>query len=130
MGRFITLLLFCAITCLPDAVTVKPQRDYSNIHKEAHQFCKAKNFHEGYYFLVDLSIHSGRDRFFVYDFKQKKITRKNLVTHGSCDVFDDNADKYNTARFDNRDNSHCSSIGKYKVGRRDYSSGYKRKVLA
>jgi hypothetical protein len=44
------------------------------------------------------------------------------VTHGSCDMFADNPDKYKKAKFDNRDDSHCSSLGKFKVGKRDYSS--------
>ena len=69
-----------------------------------------------------MSIHSGSNRFFVYDFKQGKVTEQNIVTHGSCDQFEDNDTKYEAAKFSNRNNSHCSSKGKYKIGRRDYSS--------
>lgn len=45
-----------------------------------------------------------------------------MVTHGSCDVFEENSAKYKKAKFSNRSDSHCSSIGKFKVGKRDYSS--------
>ena len=45
-----------------------------------------------------------------------------MVTHGSCDVFEANPSPYEKAKFSNKSNSHCSSIGKYKIGKRDYSS--------
>jgi len=99
-----------------------PAKDYTSKHTEALAFCKKEKFCEDYYFLADLSIHSGRDRFYVYDFKQKKVIAKNLVAHGSCDAFDVNDSKYEKVKFSNRNDSHCSSLGKYKVGKRDYST--------
>lgn len=54
--------------------------------------------------------------------KNKKIRNENLVTHGSCDVNSSNPTKWKKAKFSNEDNSHCSSLGKYKIGERDYSS--------
>jgi hypothetical protein len=71
---------------------------------------------------LDLSIHPGKNRFFVYDFKENKISDKNLVTHGSCDQFEENPDKWEKAKFSNKTDSHCSMKGKYKIGKRDYSS--------
>jgi hypothetical protein len=58
----------------------------------------------------------------VYDFNSNKITDKNLVTHGSCDQFETNDDKWEKAKFDSRVDSHCSMKGKYKIGQRAYSS--------
>lgn len=116
------LLLMGFISCMPvndDAVALK---DYSARHTEALAYCQNKGFNQSYYFLVDLSVHSGKNRFYVYDFTQKKITDSGLVTHGSCDVADANDTKYEKAKFSNADGSHCSSSGKYKVGKRDYSS--------
>lgn len=97
-------------------------KNYDSVHTEAIKFCNKKKFNEDYYFLVDLSIHSGKNRFFVYDFKTKKVSSQNLVTHGSCDVGTTNETKWEKAKFSNNDNSHCSSIGKYKIGKRDSSS--------
>ncbi len=91
-------------------------------HEKALAYCQANNFNTNYYFLVDFSLHSGKNRFFVYDFNAKKETKKGLVTHGSCDVFEPNPTPYEKAKFSNKLNSHCSSLGKYKVGKRDYSS--------
>lgn len=97
-------------------------RKYDVFHEEAKAFCKANNFNENYYFLLDFSIHSGKNRFFIYDFSSQTITDKKLVTHGTCDQFQENPDKWEKAAFDVRVNSHCSMKGKYKIGKRDYSS--------
>jgi len=99
-----------------------PTKNYTAQHTQALAFCKQQNFSQDYYFLVDLNVHSGRNRFYVYDFKSGKITNQNLVTHGSCDTFDDNTTKWEKAKCSNTLDSHCSSAGKYKVGKRDYSS--------
>ena len=97
-------------------------KNYASKHQEALQYCKQEGFNEAYYFLVDLSIHSGKNRFFIYDFDAKKVTNKNLATHGSCDKFEDNDTKWEKVKFSNKKDSHCSSKGKYKIGKRDYSS--------
>ncbi|WP_294818937.1 murein L,D-transpeptidase catalytic domain-containing protein [uncultured Flavobacterium sp.] len=127
MTRTIILLLFGLISCIgtPEAETAKNRKavkEYASRHTEAKAFCSKEGFNEDYYFLIDMSIHSGRNRFFVYDFKQKKITDSNIVTHGSCDIHEDNDEKWEKARFSNADGSHCTAKGKYKIGRRDYSS--------
>ena len=97
-------------------------KDYANFHKEALAYAKSNKFNEDYYFLVDLNLHSGKNRFFIYDFKTDKVIDENLVTHGSCDQFEDNPEKWEKVKFDVRSDSHCSMSGKYKIGDRDYSS--------
>lgn len=97
-------------------------KDYSNTNLEALKFCKEKDFNQDYYFLIDMSIHSGKNRFFIHDFKKDSIVASKLVTHGSCDKFEDNETKWEKAKFSNKPESHCSSKGKYKIGKRDYSS--------
>ena len=123
MMRILLLVFVHFISCSgSNAGDDIPAKDYSGKHTEALAFCKQKKYCEDYYFLIDLSVHSGKNRFYVYDFKQKKIIDQNLVTHGSCDAFQDNDTKYKNVKFSNLDDSHCSSSGKYKVGKRDYSS--------
>lgn len=127
MSKFILIILFGVISCSGSPgneakntqVTIK---DYTAKHSSALLYCKEKGFSESYYFLVDMSIHSGRNRFYVYDFKQGKIIDQNVVTHGSCDQFEENSTMYEKAKFSNRIDSHCTALGKYKVGKRDYSS--------
>jgi len=123
MIKLAIVLLFQMISCTStDSPFEEPAKDYTSKHAEALAFCKKEKFNEGYYFLVDLSVHSGKNRFYVYDFAQKKVTHQNLVTHGACDAFEENDNKYEIAKCSNRLDSHCSAIGKYKIGRRDYSS--------
>ena len=116
------LLFLIPFFCCNDVSKKNVLKDYSLKNAEALTFCKAKSYNEDFYFLLDLSIHPGKNRFFVYDFKQKKITDQNLVTHGSCDVFEENKDKWEKAKFSPKNDSHCSMKGKYKIGKRDYSS--------
>ena len=122
MKHFLLLIAVCFLCCNNSEVETLPVKDYSSFHKEAKEFCAENEYNEDYYFLVDLSIHSGKNRFFIYDFKTKKVLDRNLVTHGSCDQFEENPDKWKKVKFDDRVDSHCSMKGKYKIGNRDYSS--------
>lgn len=119
MRTTILLLLLSLLCGTPSEGAVKTYGDY---HSEAKRYCKANKFNEEFYFLVDLSVHSGKNRFYVYDFKKGKITDGNLVTHGSCDQFDANITKYEKVKFDPTVDSHCSMKGKYRIGARDYST--------
>lgn len=119
----VLLLFTISLLCCNNAGKKKiPLKDYTSKNTEALAFCKANNFNDEFYYLVDLGIHSGRNRFFVYNFRTNAITHQNLATHGSCDQFEANPDKWEKAKFSNRNNSHCSSKGKYKIEKRDYSS--------
>ncbi len=122
MKHFLLLIAVCFFCSNNSEVETLTVKDYNSYHKEAKTFCKENDYNESYYFLVDLSIHSGKNRFFIYDFASKKVLDKNLVTHGSCDQFEENPDKWKKVKFDNRVDSHCSMKGKYKIGNRDYSS--------
>ncbi len=117
----IALLIFLTIFNCSKKPIVKTSKNYSTINNEALEFCINKGFNQDYYFLIDMSIHPGKNRFFVYDFKQNKIINRNLVTHGSCDQLEENPEQWEKAKFDNRKDSHCSMKGKYKIGVRAYS---------
>jgi L,D-transpeptidase-like protein len=64
-----------------------------------------------YCFLVDMSLPSGRNRFFIYDLKKDAVIHAGLVAHGSC-----NETFLARPRFSNEVKTGCSSLGKYKVG--------------
>ena len=69
-----------------------------------------------YCFLVDFSIHSGKRRFFVWDFKGDSVKYASLCAHG----YGKNS-TVSKPVFSNVEGSYCSSLGKYKVGIRSYS---------
>lgn len=64
-----------------------------------------------YGFLVDMSLPSGQNRFFVYDLEKNTVVYAALVAHGSC-----NESFRSRPKFSNTINTGCSSVGKYKVG--------------
>ncbi len=101
--------------------SIKNTKNYDSQHHEALSYCQINKFDETYYILIDLSIHPGKFRFFVYDFKRKTIINQALVTHGSCDVLQDNPNKFEIAKFDSTYGSFCSMKGKYKIGDRGWS---------
>ncbi|WP_370627210.1 murein L,D-transpeptidase catalytic domain-containing protein [Pontibacter sp. HSC-14F20] len=80
--------------------------------------------------MIDLSMHSGLKRFFIWDFNQGGITDSFLVSHGSCDNPWSGDYSKEQAMFSNVNNSHCSSVGKYILGEHGPSQwGIKVKYL-
>jgi hypothetical protein len=83
---------------------------------------QSKKMDEDFCILIDLGAHSGRKRFFVYDFKTKTITQRFLVSHGCCNSIWGQDFTKDTTAFSNVNGSHCSSIGKFKIGERGFSN--------
>src|SRR6218665_110858 len=88
---------------------------------EALAYCKAKKMNTGFCILIDMSLHSGLKRFFVWDFLKDTVSYSFLVGHGCCDNAWSSDQSRDTPKFSNVDGSHCSSLGKYKLGERGYS---------
>lgn len=112
------------VSIIKPAPATKPNPDLNKTDKkgeEALAYCKKNKFNTNFCILIDMSLHSGINRFFVYDLKQKKITQKYLVGHGCGNniwSWDQSKDKPD---FSNEDGSHLSSLGKYKIGERGKS---------
>lgn len=116
------LIAFSLLGCRQSSNTdSSTKRDISAFHQEALAFCAENGFNQDYYFLVDFATHSGKFRFWVYDFETKSVVDSGLVSHGACDVFEENTNQDGNVKTSNKPNSHCSSEGKYKIGNRDYS---------
>ncbi len=78
---------------------------------EAKTFARRKNYNENVCFLLDMSIPSGQNRFFIYDLKKDSVQKEALVAHGNCFEFNLEGRKYS-----NVVGSGCTSLGKYKIG--------------
>ncbi len=123
------MILFSMLLCLnfwTYAVEVNtPEEKINSISQKADEalfFCKQKNMSTEFCVLIDYSIHSGKKRLFVYDFKQEKVTLSGMVSHGcGGNPWGLDNTKSNPA-FSNIPESHQSSLGKYKIGKRGYSS--------
>ncbi len=123
------MLVSCTTDAMPmkEFVNLESKKPIANFNKtkqiadEAISFCQTKKMNEDFCILVDMGLHSGVNRFFLWDFKKDTISHSFLVGHGCCDnpwSADYSKEK---AKFSNNDGSHCSSIGKYKIGQRAYS---------
>jgi len=112
----------------PAAVPTEPARPiytspFSYRASAVRDYAVKKGFSTTYCFLVDMSIHSGRKRFFVYDLETNRVIMSGLVSHGSC-----NGIFLEQAKFSNAPGGNCTSEGKYKIGekyRGQYGKSYK-----
>lgn len=103
---FIFLLLLFLIT------GQSTPKDLDERAEEALEYCKENGYSTDYCLLVDYGRHSGRVRFFIWDFNKGKPILKSLCAHGYG--------KGSTARkpvFSNEPGSFCSSLGHYRVGK-------------
>lgn len=82
-------------------------------------FIKANNYNAEYCFLIDMSVPSGKKRFFVYNLKNHTIEQSALVTHGIGSNKKDNDEEL---QFSNSPSSLQTSLGKYKVGSSYYGN--------
>lgn len=80
-----------------------------SVSAQLRSFAGKKGYNTEIAFLADMSIESGRQRFFVYNMKKDSIERAGLVTHG-----------YGSAKtgveFSNVPGSYCTSLGRYRIG--------------
>ena len=126
---FVSLLLLSSGCNAPTqkdtaAEVKKPSLDIdktSDKAKQALQFCESKKYNKEFCILIDMSLHSGVKRFCIWDFNKDTISHSFLVGHGCCDNAWNNDESKSSPRFSNIDGSHCSSLGKYKIGERGYS---------
>ena len=121
MKRFILfLLLFFFILGLEgracaecgESITVNAV-DHQRLKSKAHEakaYCVSKGFSTNYCFLVDFSIHSGKKRFFVWDFKGDSIKYASLCAHGYG-----KDSTHSKPVFSNTPGSLCSSLGNCMV---------------
>lgn len=95
------------------------QVDFTRLRSKANSalaYCKSKGLNKEYCILIDFSIHSGKKRFFVWDFSKDTIKYSGLCCHGYG--MESTQEK---PVFSNMEGSYCSSLGKYKIGARAYS---------
>ena len=96
-------------------IKASKKTDYDLYYKEAWQYCQKNNLNENIFVLIDLGIHSGLKRFFIYDFKKNKILKSFMVSHGCGNSSWGETFTKDSVQISNESDSHCSSIGKYIV---------------
>jgi hypothetical protein len=103
---------------LSSSITTQKLQQYG---REALRFIEHKGYSKDFCILIDFSIPSGKNRFFVYDPVNHVVLDKGLTSHGTCTG--PGLPVHETgAKYSNAVDSHCSSLGKYKIGERGPSS--------
>lgn len=120
------MLSLTACTCKCEEPKDEEQREYgrssidSLIIKEAKEFCSTNNMSTDFFLLADLSIHSGKKRLFVWDFNRGPVDTF-MVSHGCGPHRWASDESRESPVISNMKDSHCSSVGKYRLGDRGYS---------
>jgi L,D-transpeptidase catalytic domain len=74
-------------------------------------FAQQKGYNSSVCFLIDMSVPSGQNRFFVYNLQKDSVLQSGLVTHGRC-----NQNWLEGRKYGNTVGCGCTSLGKYKIG--------------
>ena len=89
---------------------------------DALTFCMENDYNTDFCILIDMSLHSGIKRFYIWDFATATIQNSFLVSHGCGDENWSSDSTKDNPQFSNTKNSHLSSLGKYEIGKRGYSN--------
>lgn len=81
--------------------------DLNNKAVESYNYCLEKDLNTDLCILIDMKIHSGKFRFFVWSFKGDSILNQGLCSHGCCKGPWGSDDTKQNPRFSNVQNSHC-----------------------
>lgn len=112
----ISVMMFVLASCSASSSTSKYEEVDSVKVAKAVQYCKQHQMDTTLMLFIDMSIHSGKNRFFVWDNLRDTIIMKGLVCHGSG-----KGSTASTPVFSNEEGSYCTSLGKYKINTRSYS---------
>jgi hypothetical protein len=75
-------------------------------------YAAAKGFNTTICFLIDMRLHSGLNRFYVYNMKRDSVMAQGMVAHGRC-----NQRWLEGRQYGNEPGCGCTSLGKYKIGK-------------
>ncbi len=92
-------------------LTDKAEKKLEQKASVAKRFVEQKNYNSSLCFLIDMSLPSGQNRFFIYDLKKDSVQSKGLVAHGNCFQ-----NWLEGRKYSNVVGCGCTSLGKYKIG--------------
>lgn len=109
MASFVILCIWQLVANHTSKETKVRAKDYA---MKAEAYCQQNGYRTDYCFLVDFDVHSGKNRFFVWDFEKEKIVYRTICVHGHG-----GGSTYEKPILSNKPGSKCSSAGRYKIGR-------------
>jgi hypothetical protein len=126
---FLIIALSCVfIICTPSKVEQNPKTEFEQEKdlglkaQEAERFCLDNGMNQDFCILIDMDKHSGKNRFYVWNFRDQSPIAEYLVAHGCGNNPWSLDDSRTNPKFSNTEDSHLSSLGKYKIGDRGWSN--------
>ena len=113
--------LGCFVVCMSLSIHLFSQ-SFEQKATEALAYCQANRMDTTHCILINMDIHSGKNRLVLWGFDANMAQENGICCHGSCDGNSREIGSYDTAQFSNVHASYCSSKGKYKIGNRGYSN--------
>jgi hypothetical protein len=93
----------------------RPDKKHSDklelVAAAARDFTRQKKYNEQTCFLIDMSLPSGQNRFFIYDLKKDSLLQAGLVAHGNCFQ-----NWLEGRKYSNVVGGGCTSLGRYRIG--------------
>lgn len=131
MKKCVLLLLACCwMSCTSSTTTAADEIEVHMAERlqlleeripEAELYVRQKGFNTEWALIADLGAHSGLPRLHLWDFSQQKPLKSWMVSHGcGPHPWGGTASKSNPS-FSNENDSHLSSLGKYRIGERGVS---------
>lgn len=109
------LVIALAVACYFSVFDTKPHQSDdapelpSDLIAELSDYCSTHNLRTDHIIIVDFSIHSSRNRFFVINTAKRSVIIRSKCAAGS------GTNKFNHLSFSNRPGSNCSCIGHFAV---------------
>lgn len=89
----------------------KHSEKLKTIAAAAKDFVHRKKYNEQTCFLIDMSLPSGQNRFFIYDLGKDSLLQSGLVAHGNCYL-----NWLEGRKYSNVVGGGCTSLGRYRIG--------------
>ena len=126
---FLLIALSCVfIICTPSKIDQNAKTEFEqeidliSKAKKAQRFCADNGMNQDFCILIDMSKHSGKNRFYIWSFLDQEPIAEYLVTHGCGDNPWSLDHSKTNPKFSNTEDTHLSSLGKYKIGDRGWSN--------
>lgn len=92
-------------------VIIKNEEKLKSMAAASKSYVRANRLNEDVCFLLDMSLPSGKNRFFIWDLKKDSLLDQGLVAHGNCYQY-----WLEGRQYSNKVGSGCTSLGHYKTG--------------
>ena len=120
----IAAIVICAMVVVNLCFGNRLPKDIEQKAAELYAYCQERGYNTQIGILVDYSLYSGRNRYFVWDFAKGEAVVSSVSPMG-CGK----GRSYGRNKFSNEPGSRCISLGHYKIGKERQMYSLNRKCL-